>query len=265
MTIITCISDVENPGYVYGLKASCNYFGLNLMTLVTADNSWETHRNKDTELHRALLGLPLDEIVLFTDGYDTFFIGNEKEIIIRYDSARDDKNLLITAEKCCFPATFLSDEFKSIPSEFKYVNSGGIIGNVESFLNALDEISIIQIEEKSKTDAFPFSNQYLWMLYYIRNKESIALDYQCKLFQALTPNVSTFSILRDMEEDIDKRQSYVKKEFEKVNKDFQINGLFNFKNKLTGNYPIHLHFNSPISKFGMFQKPYLSWIEHFNS
>ena len=246
MKIITCISDEENPGYVYGLKASCKYFGLDLTAIVTKDKIWETHRNKDTELFNALRVLPMDEIVLFTDGYDTFFIGNEKEIINRYDSARDGKNLLITAEKCCFPATFLSDQFHDVPSEFKFVNSGGIIGNVEAFLNALNEINKIQIEEKSKDNLFPYSNQYLWMLYYIRNKEKISLDYQCQLFQALTPNVSTFSILRDMDEDIAKRQDYVKNEFEKVNNDFEVDRSFNFKNKLTGKYPIHLHFNSPI-------------------
>ncbi len=265
MKVITCISDEENLGYVYGLKASCKYFGLDLTTLVTKNNKWETHRNKDIELLSALKNLKLNEIVLFTDGYDTLFIGNEEEILKRYYDAVGKKDILISGEKSCYPDSSLAGQFQHIPSDFKYVNSGGIMGTVKFFLKALSEIEKIRRELLTNLDLFPFSNQYLWTLYFIKNQEKIAIDYKCKLFQTLTPKMSSVAFLREMDGDIEKRKKYTKREFEKVNEDFELNNNLSLLNKLTFERPVHLHFNSPISKFGMFHEPYLSWIEHFET
>lgn len=265
MKVITCISDVENPGYVYGLKASCNYFGLDLITLVTKDNKWESHRNKDIKLFSALRNLAMDEIVLFTDGYDTLFIGNEEEILTRYKDAVGEKGILISGEKSCYPDTSLAFQFQDIPSDFKYINSGGIIGTVRTLLEALSEIEKIKIELVTNSDLFPYSNQYLWTLYYIKNQEKIVIDFQCKLFQTLTPKMSSVAFLREMEDDIEKRKEFAKREFDKVNEDFELTKNLGLYNKLTFENPVHLHFNSPLSKFGMFQEPYLSWVEHFET
>lgn len=68
-----------------------------------------------------------------------------------------------------------------------------------------------------------------------------------------------------MADDIEKRKEYAKREFDKVNKDFELNNNLSLFNRLTFEKPVHLHFNSPLSKFGMFQEPYLSWVEHFDT
>lgn len=264
MKVITCISNIENPGYVYGLKASCEYFDLDLITLVRKCTTWETHRNKDKELYSALKNLPSDEKVLFTDGYDTLFLAKEPEILLRYKDAVGNKKILISGEKSCYPDTTLSFHFQNIPSDYKYINSGGIIGPVKAILEALLEIEKIQSELDNTTDKYPFSNQYLWTLYFINNQKKVSIDFQCKLFQTFTPKITTKAFFNENKCDTNNKMEFVKREFEKVNEDFELGDNFSLHNKLTNKKPVHLHFNSPLSKFGMFHEPYLSWIEHFN-
>lgn len=265
MKIITCITDTEHLGYKYVLKSSCDFFGLELITLIAEDKEWETHRNKDLELAKALTHIPDSELVLFTDGYDAMFIGNEKQIIEKYDKARKGNELLISAEKSCYPDTLLATQFPNTASEFKYLNSGGIMGTAKTIKIALDELDKIKQDLRKETDLFVHSNQYLWTLYFLTNKDTISLDTDCNLFQTLTPKMNSVRHLREMEEDINERKEYAQKEFDSLNSDFELNNVFEFRNKLTGSQPLHLHFNSPLSKFGMFQEPYLSWIEYLNT
>lgn len=264
MKVITCISDIENPGYLYGLKASAQYYDLDLITVVTQNSNWETHRNKDIELLKALDSIANDEIILFTDGYDVLFLGNETQLVEKYNQAVNGKELLISAEKSCYPDTSLRQYFTEFPTEFKYVNSGGIMGKAKDFRDALNRIEEIRKTIESENDLFPHSNQYLWTLFFIDNKNKIALDYECKLFQTLTPKMDSVRHLWEMEEDIDNRKEYAMREFEKINEDFDTCEMIKVRNIRTNQVPLHLHFNSPLSKFGMFQEPYINWIEHFN-
>lgn len=264
MKVITCINDEKHPGYEYVLKASCNYFRFKLITVFIEDIDWETHRKKDTGLRKALADLDDNEIVLFTDGFDTMLISSPDDILLSYEKARNGKNLLISAEKSCFPDTRLADSFDTKLSPFAYVNSGGIMGTVGAFKHALESIELIRMRVVHEVDAFPFSNQYLWTLFALENPDEIELDRFCKVFQTLTPDMSSVRHLIGMEEDMDLRKKHVVMEFENVMKDFQLNGPFELWNVATASKPKHLHFNSPLSKYNMFQEPYLGWIELLN-
>jgi hypothetical protein len=263
MKVVTCITNTENPGYKYALKASCKYYGLELITIVAEDTEWSSHRNKDIELSKVLLTLNPDELVLFTDGYDTFFIGNEEKIVSRYHYSRNNKDILIAAEQVCFPDASLASRFDDTKSTYNYLNSGGIMAPAGVLLEAIKNLK--NIREGLKEDPFPFSNQYLWSLYFLDNKNNIKLDSNCCLFQTFTPKVSTDRELRGMPENSQERQQFAKGIFKDINDNFEINGIIGLTNKKTGQSPLHLHFNSPISRYNMFQEPYLSWIEHLNT
>jgi hypothetical protein len=263
MKVVTCITDIENPGYKYALKASCKYYGLELITIVAEDTKWSSHRNKDIELSKVLLTFNPDELVLFTDGYDTFFIGNEEKIISRYHYTRNNKDILIAAEQVCFPDASLASRFDDTKNTYNYLNSGGIMAPAQVLQEVILKFKFIS--QGLKNDLFPFSNQYLWTHYFLQNKNNIKLDTECSLFQTFTPKVITDGVLRVMEENSQKRQEFAKEVFKDINDNFEVKELLNLKNKKTGQNPLHLHFNSPISRYNMFQEPYLSWIELLNT
>jgi hypothetical protein len=199
------------------------------------------------------------------DGYDTLFLARDDFFMKEYQAVRNGKEIVISAEKYCFPDTGLASYFPVKDSPFAYVNSGGIIGSVKGFKKALDTLEVIDsAEEKGMDNAFSFSNQYLWTLYSIRYPQEITLDINCRIFQTLTPemaSVQSFIHMNNPEE----RKEYAKNEFSKVMEDMEIRDTFSVFNRITQTKPCHLHFNSPLSKYTMFQDPFLNWIELLNS
>lgn len=264
MKIVTCITDAEHPGYKYGLKASCRYHKLDLITLISKDLDWKSHRNKDNSLKNYLQELLPNEIILFTDGYDTIFIENENKILERYKQVTNNTKILIAAEINCYPAHYLANYYPSVKSPFKYLNSGGFIGSVEQILKVLNDLENAHLwMNESEYNIFQWSNQYLWTLAYLRRNQEIMLDTNCILFQSLAVDTTTSQQQLSLVEKKRQIKSFSIKKMNELLTDFKIRNGKVF-NKSTQSYPVHLHFNTPITKFGMFRQPFLSIIEKMN-
>jgi hypothetical protein len=256
--VITCINNKYHPGYKYGLSVSCRYYNYELITILTEE--WKSHRDKDRGLQQALNELEDHEIILFTDGYDTLFLDTPQSVLSMYDEIRNGKEIVISAEKCCYPDPQLTRYYPASKSPFSYVNSGGIIGTVAAFKDALNCLK--EISEMKANEAYTFSNQYLWTWFFILYPEKITLDDSCRIFQTLSPDMSavkkwvklmnSFSSL--------KGKNLAASEFRKVLRDFEYSDSIGLFNTITKTKPKHLHFNSPISKSNMFEEPFKRWI-----
>ncbi|MCF0072692.1 hypothetical protein LZD49_19585 [Dyadobacter sp. CY261] len=256
MKIVTCISDEHDIGYRNAFRASCNRNRIDLITIVH-NGLWDSHRAKDFHLRNAIEDLPGDEIVLFSDGYDVIVTGGEEEIMRRYMRLTPDRSVVVSAERTCYPDSTLEPQYPSGNTPYRFLNSGGIIGSVSNLLTALRDIE--QIRSSLLGDEFEFSNQYLWTKLFLEGMNSkIVLDTKCELFQTFPTTMRTVDQFLFHSNDIEKK-SIVLSEMNIILQDFDFaeSAIFN---RLTGTYPLHLHFNGPVMKSAMLMSPFISLV-----
>jgi len=146
--------------------------------------------------------------ILFTDSYDVIFTTNQKQIMTKYNKLIKKQSILFSAEKYCWPDISLSEKYPKANSSFKYLNSGGFIGNAYEILHLLD-INVKDTED----DQLYYTNKYL------NACNKIQIDYNCEIFQTLNG-------------------------FCNINTDFQI-GIYQILNLETNSRPCILHGNGP--------------------
>jgi hypothetical protein len=270
MKVVTCISDPTQIGYTHGLKASCEYWGLELVTLCS--QNWQSHRQKDTILKSYLQNLDKDELIFFTDGYDTIFLNNQEEILSKYYKITKGNSILISGDRICSPDHNQSPKFPKSKYGYDYINCGGVIANAGDYLKIIQELENISSKDKSpENKEYKWSNQYLWTKLYLSKKFEITIDHNCEIFQTFTTEESIKNLFDyvnnepelSFDEDLYKRKSLVKTItiiLEEV--DVAIDGrVFN---KTTKNYPVQIHFNTKINKLVMFMHPFVKLIEKVN-
>ncbi|SDG56288.1 hypothetical protein SAMN04487996_1205 [Dyadobacter soli] len=257
MIVITCVTNKDHAGYAKGLAESCRYFGYQLECL-EHDGTWPGHRQKDLSLCKFLQAVPSNEIVLFTDGYDTVFVTSEAEIIEKFSSR--DVPVLFSAEINCFPYSAFSYLHKPCPSKFRYLNSGGFIGRAGDILDLYQRFDAIEDSHRYLVDNnLRWSNQYRWMKMFLFTEGLIGLDTNCEIFQVFGTDLSVYDKIRKAPSEQEKsmlRQN----EICRILDDFVIGDrIFN---KQTGSHPCHLHFASHLLKNHMFSQelaPCLPW------
>lgn len=150
--------------------------------------------------------------VLFTDSYDVISLTNSCEILTKFNSICDNNTVLFSAEKGCWPLKQLDIFYPEVESEYKFLNSGGFIGNAEKILDLLEKkIENCEDDQLYYTKLFLFDNK-------IDNSiNKIKLDYSCDIFQTLNGANDDIDI-------VNKKRLY---------------------NKYTNTFPCLLHGNGP--------------------
>lgn len=230
MKVITVISDPTESGYEL-LKLSCAINKLSLVTLVCHQEKFSSNRKKDALLSKYLQTLDEQEIILFTDGYDSFFLADEKEILEKYKNSSD--RILFSAEMNCYPDTNLEKFYPAVNTPYRFLNSGGFIGKA----GAIKEMFLKDLS--GEEDKFRYSNQYLWSLRFIQFPQYISLDTQCDIFCTFSSDISR-EILTETDP-ANLAMKYKKMEdWFKLN--FQLKG-HRLRNQITGTLPSIAHFN----------------------
>ncbi len=237
MIVLTCISNMEHPGYKLLLQ-SCDYYGLNLKTLYNK-GGWNSHRLKDFHVQNYLKTLDPDEIILFTDGYDTMFVSGEEEILKKYKAFGG--TVVFSAETNCFPHEAHKIEYGIGETKFQYLNSGGYIGSVASLLKLFDKLELMVSAGDISESSYQMSNQFLWTKLYLLHRSEIRLDYHCNIFQTF---VNRIDILHSHPAT---RNKLFFEEVNHVLEDFYIDKS-RLYNEVTGSTPSHLHFNGVLFK-----------------
>ncbi len=147
-----------------------------------------------------------DDIILFSDSYDVIFLSDGDKIMEKY--LLFDTDVVFSGEKTCWPDSSMETIFKD-EGPYKYINSGGFIGKVETILK------IIDIEFEDHVD-----DQYLIHSRYENFINKIKIDTRCEIFQTSSNDTNDIELI------------------------YSHNQL---KNKLYETYPCHYHGNGSMN------------------
>lgn len=193
------------------LKASCDRHGVQHVSYGMKERWYNWHEAK-VEKHIPFLESIDDDIVFFSDGFDSLILKNKEAIMRAYRSFNSD--IVIAANRSQYPAIHLKDDFDSLEhdSSFKYLCSGQYIGKREAIIEALKLVDGYCVKG---------SCQYGWSELFIRGGADIALDVNCKLFLTMA------GVARD--------------ELQVVRRA----GKENYRLRETGTYPCAIHYGGP--------------------
>ena len=144
IVIVTVATDISHFGY-QNLKRSCDFFGYKLHTLGSGsawtggDMAHSTGGGMKLVLMKAFLEtLADDQIVVFSDGYDTLFQLSPRTLLNRFDQQQNEKvaDVLFAGETHCWPDQTLCDLYISYgngeynENSYPFLNSGNYVGRV---------------------------------------------------------------------------------------------------------------------------------------
>lgn len=193
--LVTVATD-EVDGYLRFIE-SCKKYNFPCVTL-GMNEKWEGSDlsigpgggHKVVLLQKYINDLKYDDsknrIIIFTDSYDVILNSNFKEIINKFVKFNCD--IVFSGEIYCWPNVNLINDYPLCDTDFKYLNSGGIIGSIDNFKK------ILQYDIKTHED------DQLYYTYTFLNKcsnLSIKIDYYCEIFQALNGVFYYIDILFD--------------------------------------------------------------------
>lgn len=213
---------------------SIERFGIEPITINYNNiDPWNGFTKKPKWLYKAITeGVIKGDYLIFSDSWDLVFAAHPNEIMTRYFTFGTD--IVINAEKNCFPAHF-KDQFDEIkaPTDYKYLNSGFIVGKTESILKCLEEMDLPNMPgdywDEQKCCAVHPEDQTAWANIFLKQPVSIALDYYCGLSQTLhEANMDDFDFSEER-----------------------------IKNKVTGAYPCVFHLNGSAKDKDHIRKPIL--------
>lgn len=236
MKAVTVASDTNRLEF-HLLKASCSVEGVDLVCLSCDDSKYSGNLIKDELLLEYLEEVDSDELILFTDAYDTTFVGSEAEILEKY--SRFEKEVVFSAEVASWPDSDAAKRYDVTgDNPYRFLNCGGYIGPA----GLIKELLLSPVEKECSF--YPESNQYGWVLRYFENRDRIAIDTNCELFCTFCPepNETLEDVLKQIE-----ANEFAKRKRRWFADNFEVKDGRVY-NKITGTWPCHLHFNGG-SKF----------------
>lgn len=94
-----------------------------------------------------------DTILMFTDSYDVVFNSPPSDIISKFRSF--NKGIVFSAEKTCWPDPDRAGDYPDSPTDYKYLNSGGIIGYADKIFELINEdVDIEEDDQRFYTNKF---------------------------------------------------------------------------------------------------------------
>jgi hypothetical protein len=158
---VATVASNDHPG-LERLLFSCKFFHIDIDVLGFGE-PYESNRDKIVHIRKYLDKIPDDHVVMFVDGFDTFFCTDKKTIL--------DKFLELN-KPCIFSVGYsthsLVKRFPESPTKFKSLNSGTYI----AYAGLLKKLF-------SKLDLKYTSDQKNISLYYFKHPEEFWLDYYC--------------------------------------------------------------------------------------
>jgi len=174
----------------WALNQSAKSYGVDVLNLGIGSDAFDMTgfggMPKIKLVKEHLKSLPGNDIVLFMDGYDTFFADNLSTIRERFLGFNVD--ILFSAEETCWPLTdndFFQSRWKDEGTPYKYLNSGLYIGRVEALL------AFLELNEKMSDNG---DDQLFCQIRFLSRGDnkfpySITLDYEAYIFQNHDPSV----------------------------------------------------------------------------
>jgi hypothetical protein len=253
MQVITVASDLNNSGFVNYLKPSCEFYKMDFLVL-EYDDVFFSNRLKDALLEEYLKQVDDDEIIFFTDATDTAFLTDEEEILKKYYSFNSP--LVFSAEVNCWPSTSFESVYPKTTSPFKYLNSGGFIGKAGYIKKLYQDYPIFSTVYD---EPYTWSNQHYWNHVFIKESETIRLDYNCDIFYNTAIKLDDINDFKRKLKSNEAKEMY---DAEKRRLDDEIAFVGGrIESKIVQTLPCHIHFPGPIAKMLM-DSAYFEAIKH---
>jgi hypothetical protein len=204
MKVVTIATDLDNTFLKQLLIPSCQGFGLDLVILHLDQKEFKFRDKRTAITHYLAECSTPDELLLFTDAYDTLFLRDEQYIQEAY--AGFPQSVVFSAEPNSWPLGTIGFALQDDPPArpYPYLNSGGFIGPASDLLKLYtkypkppsDQFPLLrQLRAHGyDTDArFGFSDQYYWTLVRLLETETVGLDNKAAIFENLAPAVADLS------------------------------------------------------------------------
>lgn len=170
---------------MWALQQSAARYGVTV-TNIGKDHPWRDPMTglagmpKIQLINEYLSTVPEEAVVLFMDGYDTFFADSPLEVLKRYYEM--DADIVFGAERSCWPLRERASWWPDTGTPYKYLNSGLYIGKAKALH---DFISQSQEKVSDNDDQLFCQNRYL------DNKTNwkVKLDVEAYIFQNHEPNI----------------------------------------------------------------------------
>jgi hypothetical protein len=211
--VITIASDLENEWFRRYLVPSSHAAGIELHVLHPPKGKFR-FTDKRVITRKFLAGVDPDELVVFTDAYDTVFLRGEQFIEETY--ARFGRRVVFGAELNSWPLAVVGLALQQGPpaGPFPYLNSGGFIGPAGDLLDLYlrypeppsDRFELLRHLRTHGYDVdrrCGFSDQYHWTLISLLERDLVELDHDAQLFEYYgppMPDVQDPKVVRDFEE-----------------------------------------------------------------
>ena len=200
--VIVSLDNPQHPGWLK-LEASLKKHGWDYHPII---REWKGFGTKIIGLYEYLKESGMNEFI-YLDAYDNYCIAGPDELQYKNHFGFD---IVISSEKGCYPDTHNMGKFPIVPHDWKYPNSGQILGNAKDFFTIYE----------SNPPKFEDDDQRWWTNMFLRtllkrySYPSIWLDY-CDIFQSVA---------------------------------FEVDGDFEFRygrlyNKITHTFPMFIHGN----------------------
>ncbi len=199
MKFVTVASSDQKRELRYLLN-SCRHFGIQ-MDLVGLGRPYLGNGTKIVYLSQYLRKLPKEEIVCFTDAYDSFFVKPVDKLEQDFKAfgspwvltAEDNFYFRLTSPKMAFLNRWVRWNYppsKSSYLPYRFLNSGGFIGYAGHILKLFDHFGI---------DKTWYSDQPALHRHFMRHPEDMTLDYNHTLFTIYGKHADehTFSVKAD--------------------------------------------------------------------
>jgi hypothetical protein len=270
MKVVTCITNQNQVGYVNALKASCKYHGLELVTLIIED--YVSHRQRTRSIRKWLETVESDELILFTDGYDTILVADEQEILAKYNRISPNDKIIMSADRLCGIGYIGPEFFTKTPFGYDYMCSGGYVGKAKILIEAIDSIyKLMEGDNTDKNKECEWDDHYEWTKFYANDQSDLVLDTNCEIFQTFTTqstvaNLQQYYLVEGKvveNEDLYQRES-LKNAIKDALNELEITDDLRIFNKSTKTYPVQIHFVSEINKLIMFMEPFVKLVDKVN-
>jgi len=148
------------------------------VTVLGVGEPFHNFMSKVHGVYPHLLQQDPDEIVVFHDAYDVVFTRSAADIAAAVTQFALGERVLFSAERNCYPDSYLVDQYDTCSSPYRFLNAGCYAGSVRAVLKMIDDSHALE---------FPLdeNDQRVFTHWHLKNKSRIVLDTHCTVFQTL--------------------------------------------------------------------------------
>lgn len=164
-----CIHNDLSP--IEKLKESCSFYGLKFGHYGFGER-WKGSVECKIRMLIDYLGGIKKKYILFSDGFDSFMLANEKQILRKFKQLKTS-----VVASGSYTKHIASPRYKTVDKPFKYICAGQFMGERRALIKGL------QIMYSKRGGEF--SDNVMWDTAYKHKWFKFKVDHDCKLFQAM--------------------------------------------------------------------------------